>query len=346
MGLLQDLLGGVSSGSKPIPSTSKRQSTSESQSTKFNRALSASQQSSLNQALSRGRSASQQNIFQPQADILQNQFLPGISQLFGQDPQSFIAGFNPNQIAGQQTSLDAAQALGGGVIDPSVQAFQSLLGAGGANAPNVQAAIQAATNPIFQNFEERIAPSLRRTLGTDVGQAGGSRGGLQIAKAGQDALRTAGNVGSQIALQAQQQGLGAQQNALNFAPQLAQLFGQPGAVQQGVGAIQQQLAQQQAGAPLDLMSQIQALIGNPTVLGQSISANDSGSLGQSQGSSASANLGFGQSTSRAQSTGQSTGAIPGRSNPLPALIGGGLGFGLGGGPQGGAIGASIGSLFG
>jgi len=320
MGLLDNLFKGLQ-GTPAQPGRSTSQSTSESQ------------RSSLNAALSNAQSASQQSIFQPQADILTNQFLPGISQLFGQDPTSFIAGFNPNQIAGQQNSLDAGKALSGGVINPSTQAFQELLGAGGAAAPGVQSAIQAATNPIFQNFEERIAPSIRRALGTDVGQAGGSRGGLQLAKAGRDALRTAGDVGSQVALQAQQQGLNAQQGALNFAPQLAQLFGQPGAIQQGVGGIQQQLEQQQASAPLNFMDQLRKLIGSPTVLGQSASSNLSGSLGLSQG------------TSNAQSTSESTTALPGRKNPLPALVGAGFG-GFAGGLPGASAGASLGSLFG
>lgn len=313
MGLLSGLLGGKAG--TPATSSQESQSTSDS----------------LNAALSRARSSSGQSIFGPQSDVLSQQFFPGISQLFGQDPQSFLAGFNPNQLAGQQASLGAANALGGGVIDPSTQAFQSLLGAGGAGAPGVQSAISAATNPIFQNFEERIAPSIRRALGTDVGQAGGSRGGLQLAKAGQDALRTAGDVGSQVALQAQQQGLQAQQGALNFAPQLAQLFGQPGAIQQGIGGLQQQQAQREAQQPLDFMAQLRQLIGAPTVLGQSQSATDSGS--------------FGQSTAQSTSSGQSTGPIAGSPNLLPILAGAGIG-GFLGGPGGAATGGSLGGLIG
>lgn len=305
-------------GTPATPATSTQQSTSESQN------------SSLNAALSRARAQSGQSIYQPQADVMGQQF-GNIAQLFGQDPQSFLAGFNPNQTQGQQASLEGAQALSGGVIDPSTQAFQSLLGAGGAESSQVQAAIQAATNPIFQNFEERIAPSIRRALGTDIGQAGGSRGGMQLFKAGQDALRTAGDVGSQVALQAQQQGMGAQQGALNFAPQLAKLFGQPGQIQQGVGGIQQQQQQAQAQQPLNFMAQLQKLIGAPTVLGQSTSATDSGSLGLSQG------------TSQAQSTGSSTGQLAGKSNPLPALGGAAIGS-MFGNP---ILGASVGStLFG
>jgi len=335
MGLFNKLL----KGSPGTPSTSS--GSSESQSTGFSGSLSGSQSSSLGDALSKARSQSGQSIFQPQADVLQNQFFPQLSQLFGQNPNDFLAGFNTNQNQGQQASLDAANALGGGVIDPSTQAFQGLLGAGGADSPQVQAAIQAATNPIFQNFEQRIAPSLRRALGTEVGQAGGSRGGLQIAKAGQDALRTAGDIGSQIALQAQQQGLGAQQGALNFAPQLAQLFGQPGSIQQGIGGIQQQQQQGQLNAPIDFMTRLQALIGNPTVLGQSSSATDSSSSSRSAAEQAAASLGLNQSTSSSQN--QSTGGTPASQGLLkPLLAAGAVAAGSAfGGPVGGVLAGGV-----
>jgi len=209
-------------------------------------------------------SASRQELFGPQADFLSQLYYPGLTDLFNQGAGA-IPGFDPLQIQGQQSQLQAANMLGG-QIPGAFNALNTLFGAADPNSPLTQGAISAATSPIFENFQNVIAPSIRRnSLGNQPG--GGTRLGNQINRAGQEALRTAGQVGQQVALGAHQQGLGAVGQGLGLAPSI---YGQafvPGQIQSGIGQQRRDLALEQS--PFGFLNQIQSLFGQPITLSSS-----------------------------------------------------------------------------
>ena len=212
----------------------------------------------------------QDKLFGPQADFLSQLYYPGLRDLFQQGSDA-IPGFDPLQVQGQESMLQAANQFGG-QLPGAYNALNTLFSAADPNSPLTQGAISAATSPIFENFQNVIAPSIRRnSLGNQPG--GGTRLGSQINRAGQEALRTAGQVGSGIALGAHQQGLGAVGQGLGLAPSIYNQAFVPGQVQQQVGQQRQNLAQQQS--PFGFLSQIQQLFGQPITLGSSQSQSSS-----------------------------------------------------------------------
>lgn len=215
---------------------------------------------------SESTSVSQQNLFDPQAGFLSQYYYPALTNLFQQGAGA-IPGFDPLQTQGQQSMLQAANQFGR-FLPGTFNALGTLFGAADPNSPLTQGAIEAATSPIFENFQNVIAPSIRRT--SSVNQpGGGTRLTSQINRAGQEALRTAGQVGKDIALRAHQTGLGAVGQGLGLAPNiLSQLF-TPGQIQQQIGAQRRGLALEQS--PFGFLNQIQQLFGQPIVLGSSSS---------------------------------------------------------------------------
>jgi hypothetical protein len=162
--------------------------------------------------------------------------------------------------------LQAAGGFGQNFLDPAQGALSTLFGAADPNNPLTQGAISAATNPIFENFQNIIAPSIRRaSIGNQPG--GGSRGASTIRAAGQDALRTAGDVGAGIAERSRLSGLNALQGGLGLIPSIANLSFLPSQVQQQIGGEQRQLGIEQAQAPLTLLDMLRQLGGPTTVLG-------------------------------------------------------------------------------
>ena len=215
---------------------------------------------------SESTSTSEEKLFAPQGDFLSQYYYPGLTSLYQQGAGA-IPGFDPLQIQGQQSMLQAANQFGN-QLPGAYNALNTLFGAADPNSPLTQGAISAATSPIFENFQNVIAPSIRRnSLGNQPG--GGTRLGNQINRAGQEALRTAGQVGSGIALGAHQQGLNAAGQGLGLAPSVYGLGQLPGQTQAGIGAQRRDLAQQQS--PFGFLSQIQSLFGQPITLGSTTS---------------------------------------------------------------------------
>jgi hypothetical protein len=220
----------------------------------------------LDSILGGSESTSTQTLFEPQSSFLSNLYYPALSDLF---KTGELPGFDPLQIQGQESQLQAANQFGG-MMPGAYGALNTLFGAADPNSPLTQGAIQAATSPIFENFQNVIAPSLRRhSLGNQPG--GGTRLTSRINQAGQEALRTAGNVGKQIALQAHQQGLGAVGQGLGLAPSVFGLGQLPGQLQQQIGAQRRDLSN-----PFNFLSQIQNLFGQPITLGSSTSSSSGG----------------------------------------------------------------------
>lgn len=207
-------------------------------------------------------------VFGPQSKFL-SQLYPQLTSMFQQemgDPGS-ILGFNPNELAGQQGALQAAQGFAP-TLNAATQGIQSLFGAADPNSPLTQGAINAAINPLFQNFQDVVAPSIRRAAG-GMGRSGDTKA-TQLASS--DLFRQAGDITSRIALGAHQQGLGAVQGGLG---QLSNLFGaqmMPSDIQRQIG--QQQFQRQN---PLSVLDMFRQSAGTPIVL--------SGG-GQTRGSSA------------------------------------------------------------
>ena len=219
---------------------------------------------------SESTSTSQESLYGPQADFLSQFYYPALSQLFQQGAGA-IPGFDPMQMMGQESMLRAANQMQG-QLPGAYNALNTLFGAADPNSPLTQGAISAATSPIFENFQNVIAPSIRRSSGANQ-PGGGTRLTSRINQSGQEALRTAGNVGKQIALQAHQQGLGAVGQGLGLAPSIYNQGLVPGQIQSQIGQQRRNLALEQS--PFGFLSQIQQLFGQPITLGSSSSSGSS-----------------------------------------------------------------------
>ena len=218
-------------------------------------------------------SYSTQDIYAPQAEFAESYYYPALTELFQGGAYT-----SPLEQQGIEGALQTATALQGGLIDPTQNALMQLFRAPEGTQQLVQSAIQGATAPLFEQFENVIAPEIRRSSGA-AGQPGGSRGTIATRLAANDLMRQAGDIGSQIALQAtlqdRQQGLDALKAGISMAPQVAGLSFMPSDVQRSLGA-------DESAQEADFLAQIQALLGSPTILGTSTSSAE-GTRGITQG---------------------------------------------------------------
>lgn len=197
--------------------------------------------------------------------------LPYLQDLFqrAQDfsNQGTFIGLNPLQQQAQQNALTTAanlspfinqsqQGLGfltsGAVLDPSTN-------------PYLAQTAQAAVRPIFENLSQNILPSIRGNA-AQAGQVGSSRQGIAEGLAAQGALRSAGDISSNIYSQGYGQGLGALTQGLGLAPSIAQLGFLPSQVQAQIGAENRALSQEQILDPFTQLQRYQSLLGGPIVL--------------------------------------------------------------------------------
>jgi len=88
-----------------------------------------------------------------------------------------------------------------------------------ASNPVVNAYADAAINPLFQQFNEQIIPTLRST-GVATGNLGSSKQSLSEAQAAERTMRQAADVRAGIFNQAYNTGMAASQNAVNAIPML------------------------------------------------------------------------------------------------------------------------------
>lgn len=219
---------------------------------------------------SEGRTEQAQRIYGPQEEFLRERYYPALTELF-ETGAGAIPGFDPLQRAGQEAALREAERFTGGILPGAEQALGTLFGAADVGAPLTQRAIEAATSPIFERFESTIAPQIRRSMAASQ-PGGGTRAGLMTRRAGQQALRAAGDVAAPIALGAHQAGLGAMGRALSLAPSIARMGFVPSELQRGIGA--ERRAMDVARSPFGFLSQIQSLFGQPVVLGRSTTTQE------------------------------------------------------------------------
>lgn len=174
-------------------------------------------------------------------------------------PGSGIVNFNPLQRQAQQMTMQAANNLLPTTSQipgefNRTQQQANFLSSGDVlrpeSNPALQGAIEAATRPTLQQFQEQIMPSI---TGQSVGAGGygGTRQGIAEGIAARGATQAAADIASQMANTNYQAGLGAMTSGLqtqedllkNASPILSQTL-LPAQMKEGVG--QQQQAMQQA----------------------------------------------------------------------------------------------------
>src|SRR6516162_4642050 len=158
-----------------------------------------------------------------------------------------VSPFTGAQTSGQNQVLQAAKSMAP-VVGSAAGTNQYLSGGAfldpGSN-PYVQNAVKAATDPIYQDLNQRTLPGQQSTAAAGSGvNYGGSREGIQEGLDVQGAQRAAGQAGANIMNTALGQGLTATNQAIAQAPTTAGSLALPGATQSAVGDVQQAQNQQ------------------------------------------------------------------------------------------------------
>ena len=226
-----------------------------------------------------------QQVLSPEQRQILNLAMPKIQDFAAATPQRYqgnqVAGFNPNNIAGQNAVLgqvgeiadvgqNAANAnnfyTSGHIWDP------------GAN-PNLQGAIDATTRPLYTQLTNEILPAIRSDA-TNTGNFGSSRQGIAEAGAIGKTQQAAADAAAKVAQNEYDTNVNAQLKAEALSPTVQQGLTAPGTVQSGVGDVQRALEQAEINqnvqnfnfdqyAPFlqaqDLVSLIQGLPGGSTV---------------------------------------------------------------------------------
>lgn len=149
-------------------------------------------------------------LYQPQDVFNRQNFYPYLNQLYqvyGQDPTSLVAGFDPVQSLGQRVGAGSSLGLQGNVNQAQGAFGQALNPYSSFNSPLYQNALASTFNPFIRAYQEDIQPlsqrfnedmnsTLRnfgqnvipniRSQAVGVGQVGGSREGIAQGIAGQD----------------------------------------------------------------------------------------------------------------------------------------------------------------
>ena len=163
--------------------------------------------------------------------------------LFG---RSTVPGFNPRQREAQRLAAGQARGAQTSVANTAREALQFFLGPGldPTTNPNLQATIEAAQRPLFQNLTESALPAIRGEARL-AGNIGGSRQGIAEGLATGRTAQAAGDVAANIANQGFQRALQAGVGALSLAPQTGQLQLAPAQTLAAVGDQRRALAQAQ-----------------------------------------------------------------------------------------------------
>ncbi len=174
----------------------------------------------------------------------QNRWYGLLDQPFQFYPEQRYAGLQPLQEEALGMQEEYARGLGG-MVDPSMSAWQSMLSApDAANNPFVQAMIGEQANVLNRNLTENLLPAIQSGA-IGAGQLGGSREGVAsgIAMRGtQDALARAA---AQTQLDAYGKGLAQQQYGLGATPSMVGLGQIPAQMLAGIGDIRRGEAQRE-----------------------------------------------------------------------------------------------------
>lgn len=151
-----------------------------------------------------------------------------------------IAGFNPNQIAGQEAVLDSTGAQQG-VVQGGADASRFWTSGNvwdPVNNPALSGAVDAATRPITQAYTNEFLPAVRSEA-IRAGGLGGSRQGVTEALGAEKAARAVGDTASKVVQGAYDTNVRAQLQAMGLVPTIAQSQTIPGVTMSGVGDVQQ-----------------------------------------------------------------------------------------------------------
>ena len=202
------------------------------------------------------QTTSTRNVLGPEQQALTSMAMPNWMQFattgYKLPGAAGVAGFDPSQIAGQESVLGAtgtqADVVGGAA------GANQFLTSGAALDPNLnpglRGTIDAATRPIWQGLTEQVLPNIRGSAavgasGTPSANYGGSRQGIAEGIATRGAETAAGDVAQKTAFGGYQTGLDAMLRAMGLAPGTAASQAIPGLSQSAVGAERQ--AQEQKG---------------------------------------------------------------------------------------------------
>lgn len=212
---------------------------------------------------------------------------PAFASYFGKNgqvnastyPGSGVVPPNALQSLGQQMTLEtvpattasANNALQGGNFLASGDVLDIM------KNPGLQGAVNAATRPITENFQNTILPG----IGGDAAAAGGyggNRQGIAEGLASQGYMRQLGDTAANIINPAYQAGLDAMSKGLALTPTLDQNALLPGQTVAGVGAQQQAFQQAQLTDTINRFYQQQFL---PLMIAQQIAGSALGFPGGS-----------------------------------------------------------------
>lgn len=163
---------------------------------------------------------------------------PLIKDFLKNPPQKAdVVGFDPLQ---QQAQQGLVQMAGPGGALPQyasnqLEASNFLLNDARGPNPYLDAAIEAATRGVSNNFTRNVLPNIRSGAGV-VGAQGSSRQGVAEGIASGDYLSQVGDISSSMSFEGYERGLTAAERALALAPQTAQQQTLPNQILDLVGA--------------------------------------------------------------------------------------------------------------
>lgn len=243
------------------------------------------------------QTATTQQQITPEQRALLNAAMPNLLS-FGTSPPSMTrrtAGFDPTQMAAQESALAAAGGPMSDVVRGGANA-STFLTSGAALDPNtnpgLQGAINAGTRPIYENLTQSVLPNIRSEAAGSGANYGSSRQGIAEGLASSGASNAAGDVAGRLSFQGYNTGLDAMTRALGLVPQTAGAQAMPSATEAAVGDVRQGQQQREFDVQ-DQMSNFNAML--PFITSQSLLGSLSGLPGQgvtSSGTSTGSGTGF------------------------------------------------------
>lgn len=193
--------------------------------------------------------------------------VPYLQQLFAEAQKLYnsgqlgqVAGFAPDEVSGRAGLRTAADNIN--TMLPQIQSgWQSALNAPDLNTnPYIQNYISSAINPIQQRLQEQILPSIRSDA-VSSGMFGGSRQGVGEGLAARGFVSESGDITSRILMNAYQQGLQQQMQALKLSPVIAQLNTVGPDIYRMLGAEERSMNQSQLDSAYQALQRYQGTVG-------------------------------------------------------------------------------------
>jgi hypothetical protein len=174
--------------------------------------------------------------------------MPYLKAFAAQTPQRYqdstIAGFNPNQVAGQNQVLGAASGMD--EVAKAAAGANKFMTSGNFWDPQYNTALQgtidATTRPIVQAYNEQVMPAIRNEAVT-TGNFGSSRQGVAEGIASRGMQQAVGDTAAKTTEDLYKTNIDAQLKAMGLAPTTAAALAAPGQAVSSVGDVQQSMDQ-------------------------------------------------------------------------------------------------------